>query len=84
VLYAVYVQASRKDVGGYLLDRRSAVLLCLAGAIVLFLPLLSSADASVRIALGATLALASLVVGPTAAEWGRLPRPLRPLAMFAR
>jgi len=78
VLYAVYVNAARKDVGGLLIDRRSGVLLCLACAIVLCLPLLSSVDASVRIALGATLALASLVVGPTAAEWGRLPRPLRP------
>jgi O-antigen/teichoic acid export membrane protein len=84
VLYAVYVHAARKDVGGYLIDRRSGVLLCLACAIVLFLPLLPSVDASVRIALGAMLALASLVVGPTAAEWGRLPRPLRPLATAAR
>ena len=84
VLYAVYAYAARKDVGGYLIDRRSGVLLCLACAIVIFLPLLPSVDASVRIALGATLALASLVVGPTAAEWGRLPRPLRPLAAFAR
>jgi len=48
------------------------------------LPLLPSVDASVRIALGAMLALASLVVGPTAEEWGRLPRPLRPLAPIAR
>jgi O-antigen/teichoic acid export membrane protein len=84
VLYAVYAVAARRDVGGYLVDRRSGVLLCLACAIVLFLPLLPSVDASVRIALGATLALASLVVGPTAAEWGRLPRPLRPLVTFAR
>jgi O-antigen/teichoic acid export membrane protein len=84
VLYAVYVYAARKDVGGFLIDRRSAVLLCLAGAVVLCLPLLPSVDASVRIALGATLALASLIVGPTASEWGRLPRPLRPLATFAR
>jgi O-antigen/teichoic acid export membrane protein len=84
VLYAVYVLAVRKDVGGFLIDRRSAVLLCLACAIVLCLPLLPSVDASVRIALGATLALASLVAGPTAAEWGRLPRPLRPVAPIAR
>jgi O-antigen/teichoic acid export membrane protein len=84
VLYAVYVYAARKDVGCYLIDRRSGVLLCMASAIVLCLPLLPSVDASVRIALGATLALASLVVGPTAAEWGRLPRPLRPLAPIAR
>ena len=78
------MQATRKDVGGYLIDRRSGVLLCLACAIVLFLPLLPSVDASVRVALGAMLALASVVVGPTAAEWGRLPRPLRPLAPIAR
>ena len=84
VLYAVYVHAARKDVGGILIDRRSGILLCMAGAIVLFLPFLPSVDASVRIALGATLALASLVVGPTAAEWGRLPRPLRPVAPIAR
>jgi O-antigen/teichoic acid export membrane protein len=84
VLYSVYVFAARKDVGGFLVDRRSGVLLCLACAIVLCLPLLPSVDASVRIALGATLALASLVVGPTAAEWRRLPRPLRPLAPIAR
>ena len=84
VLYLVYIVAVRKDVGGFLIDRRSAVLLCLATAIVLCLPLLPSVDASVRIALGATLALASLVVGPTEAEWGRLPRPLRPLATSAR
>jgi len=84
VLYSVYVFAARKDVGGFLVDRRSGILLCLACAIVLFLPLLPSVDASVRIALGAMLALASLVVGPTAEEWGRLPRPLRPLAPIAR
>ncbi|HKP15621.1 MAG TPA: oligosaccharide flippase family protein [Gemmatimonadaceae bacterium] len=84
VLYAVYVTAARKDVGGFLLDRRAGILLCLGIAIVLCLPLLPSVDASVRIALGATLALASLVVGPTAAEWGRLPRPLRPVAPIAR
>ena len=84
VLYAVYVRAARKDLGSFLIDRRAGVLLCLACAIVFFLPLLSSVDASVRIALGATLALASLVVGPTAAEWGRLPRPLRPVAPIAR
>ena len=84
VLYAVYVTAARKDVGGFLLDRRAGILLCLGLAIVLCLPLLPSVDASVRIALGATLALASLVVGPTAAEWGRLPRPLRPVAPIAR
>jgi O-antigen/teichoic acid export membrane protein len=84
VLYAVYVYAARKDVGGFLIDRRSGILLCLAGAIVLFLPLLPSFDPSVRITLGATLALASVVVGPTAAEWGRLPRPLRLVASIAR
>ena len=84
VLYAVYVSAARKDVGGFLIDRRSGILLCMAVAIVLCLPLLPSVDASVRIALGTTLALASLVVGPTAAEWGRLPRPLRPVAPIAR
>ncbi|MBW8771230.1 MAG: oligosaccharide flippase family protein [Gemmatimonadetes bacterium] len=84
VLYGVYAVAIRKEVGGFLLDRRAGVRLCLACAIVLFLPLLPSVDPSVRIALGATLALASLVVGPTAAEWGRLPRPLRPLAPIAR
>lgn len=84
VLYAVYVGAARKDVGNFLIDRRSAVLLCLACAIVLCLPLLPSVDASVRITLGATLALASLLVGPTAAEWGRVPRPLRPVGPIAR
>jgi O-antigen/teichoic acid export membrane protein len=84
VLYGVYVLAARKDVGGFLIDRRSGLLLCLACAIVLCLPLLPSVDAPVRIALGVTLALASLVVGPTAAEWGRLPRPLRPVAPIAR
>jgi len=84
LLYGVYVLAIRKDVGGFLIDRRAGVLLSLAGAIVLCLPLLPSVDASVRIALGATLALASLVAGPTAAEWGRLPRPLRPVAPIAR
>ena len=84
VLYTVYVVAARKDVGGLLIDRRSGLLLCLAGAIVLCLPLLPSVDASVRIALGATVALASLVVGPTAAEWGRLPRPLRPVTPIVR
>ena len=84
VLYGVYVGAARKDVGGFLIDRRSGILLCMAVAIVLCLPLLPSVDASVRIALGTTLALASLVVGPTAAEWGRLPRPLRPVAPIAR
>ena len=80
----VYAVAIRTEVGGFLLDRRAGILLCLACAIVLFLPLLPSVDASVRIALGATLALASLVVGPTAAEWARLPRPLRPLGPIAR
>lgn len=84
VLYGVYVHAARKDVGGFLLDRRSAVLLCLAGAIVLFLPFLPSDNASARIALGATLALASLVVGPTSAEWARVPWPARPVAPMAR
>jgi hypothetical protein len=83
VLYAVYVSAARKDVGGFLVDRRSAVLLYLAGAIVLLLPLLPSFDPPVRIALGATVALAGLVIGPTAAEWGRLPRPLRLVASIA-
>ena len=84
VLYGVYVRAARKDVGGFLVDRRSAVLLCMAGAIVLFLPFLPSDNASARIALGAALALASLVVGPTAAEWGRVPWPARPVAPIAR
>jgi O-antigen/teichoic acid export membrane protein len=84
VLYGVYVHAARKDVGDYLIDRRSGVLLCLASAIVLLLPFLPPDNASVRIALGATLAIASLVVGPTAAEWGRLPRPLRLVAPIAR
>jgi O-antigen/teichoic acid export membrane protein len=84
VLYGVYVLAARKDVGGFLIDRRSRALLCMAGAIVLFLPFLPSDNPSVRIALGATLALASLVAGPTAAEWGRLPWPSRPVAPIAR
>jgi O-antigen/teichoic acid export membrane protein len=84
VLYSVYVGAARKDVGGFLIDRRSAVLLYMAGAIVIFLPFLASYDPLVRITLGATVALASLVVGPTAAEWGRLPRPLRLVASIAR
>lgn len=84
VLFGVYVVAARRDLGGFLVDRRSGILLCLAGAIVLFLPFLSSDHAPVRIALGATLALASLVVGPTAAEWGRLPWPTRPVAPIAR
>jgi O-antigen/teichoic acid export membrane protein len=83
VLYGVYVFAIRMDVGGILIDRRSGVLLCLAAAIVLFLPFLPSDDSTVRIALGATLAVASLVVGPTADEWGRLPRPLRLVASIA-
>jgi len=84
VLYSVYVYAARRDVGGLLVDRRSAVLLSLAGVIVFFLPLLPSYDPSVRVALGATIALASLVVGPTAAEWNRLPRPRRLAASIAR
>ena len=84
VLYGVYVRAVRKDVGGFLVDRRSGILLCMAGAVVLLLPFLPSDNASLRIALGATLALASLVVGPTRAEWGRLPRPSRPVAPIAR
>jgi hypothetical protein len=84
VLYSVYVFAARKDVGGFLIDRRSAVLLSLAGVVVFFLPLLPSFDPSVRVALGATIALASLVVGPTAAEWSRLPRPRRLAASIAR
>ena len=84
VLYAIYVSAARKDIGSFLVDRRSRVLLCLAGAIVLLLPFLPSDDSSVRIALGAMLAIASLVVGPTAGEWGRLPRPLRLAASIAR
>jgi O-antigen/teichoic acid export membrane protein len=84
VLYGVYVWAARRDVGGFLVDRRSRTLLCIAAAIVLFLPFLPPDNASVRIALGATLVLASLVVGPTAAEWGRLPWPSRPVAPIAR
>ena len=84
VLYGVYVRAARKDIGGFLVDRRSRALLCMAGAIVLLLPFLPSDNASVRIALGVTLALASLVVGPTAAEWGRLPWLSRPVAPIAR
>jgi O-antigen/teichoic acid export membrane protein len=84
LLYGVYVRAARKDVGGYLIDRRSRALLCMGGAIVLFVPFLTSDNAPLRIALGATLALASLVVGPTAAEWGRLPWPSRPVAPIAR
>jgi O-antigen/teichoic acid export membrane protein len=84
VLYGVYVRAARKDVGGFLVDARSRGLLCMAGAIVLFLPFLTSENAPVRVALGATLALASLVVGPTAAEWGRLPWPSRSVAPIAR
>jgi len=84
VLYGVYVRAARKDIGGFLVDRRSRALLCMAGAIVLLLPFLPSDNASVRIALGVTLALASLVVGPTPAEWGRLPRLSRPVAPIAR
>jgi O-antigen/teichoic acid export membrane protein len=84
VLYSVYVSAARKDVGGFLIDRRSAVLLCLACVIVLLLPFVPSGNASARIALGATLALASLVVGPTAAEWGRLPWSSRVVAPIAR
>ena len=84
VLYGVYIGAARKDIGGFLVDRRARTLLCMAGAVVLFLPFLPSVNPSVRIALGATLALASLVVGPTAAEWGRLPWPSRPVAPIAR
>jgi hypothetical protein len=78
------VWAARRDVGGFLVDRRSRTLLCIAAAIVLFLPFLPPDNASVRIALGATLVLASLVVGPTAAEWGRLPWPSRFVAPIAR
>ena len=56
-----------------------------SGALLfLFLPFLPSDNPSVRIALGASLVLASLVVGPTAAEWGRLPWPSRPVAPIAR
>jgi O-antigen/teichoic acid export membrane protein len=84
VLYGVYVGAARKDVGGFLIDRRSGILLCMAGAIVLLLPFIPSDHAPVRIVLGAMLALASLVVGPTASEWGRLPWPSRPVAPIAR
>jgi O-antigen/teichoic acid export membrane protein len=84
VLYGVYVWAARRDVGGFLVDRRSRALLCMAAAIVLFLPFLPSDNASARIALGVSLVLASLVVGPTAAEWGRLPWPSRPVAPIAR
>ena len=84
VLYGVYVRAARKDIGGFLVDPRSRVLLYMAGAIVLFLPYLTSGNAAVRIALGTLLALASLVVGPTASEWGRLPRPFRLVAPIAR
>ena len=84
VLYGVYVAAARKDLGSFLVDQRSQILLCLAGAIVLFLPFLSSDHAPARIAIGATLALASLLVGPTVTEWGRLPRVSRPAAPIAR
>jgi len=84
VLYAVYVSAARKDLGSFLVDQRSRTLLCMAGAIVLFLPLLSSDHAPVRIAMGAGLALGGLLVGPTATEWGRLPRVSRPVAPVAR
>jgi hypothetical protein len=80
----VYVGAARKDVGGFLIDRRSGILLCMAGAIVLLLPFIPSDHAPLRIVLGAMLALASLVVGPTASEWGRLPWPSRPVAPIAR
>jgi O-antigen/teichoic acid export membrane protein len=84
VLYGVYVVAARKDVGSFLVDQRSRILLCIASAIVLFLPFLSSDHAPARIAIGATLVLASLLVGPTATEWGRLPRVSRPVAPIAR
>ena len=84
VLFGVYVHAARRDVGGFLVDRRSGILLCLAAVIVLFLPFLPPDNPSIRIALGATLALASLVVGPTAAEWGHLPWASRPVAPVAR
>jgi O-antigen/teichoic acid export membrane protein len=84
VLYAVYVRAARKDVGGFLVDGRSRVLLYMACAIVLLLPFLPSDNAPLRIALGASLAFASLVVGPTASEWGRLPWPSRLVAPVAR
>jgi len=84
VLFGVYVHAARRDVGGFLVDRRSGILLCLAAVIVLFLPFLPPDNPSIRIALGATLALASLVVGPTAAEWGHLPWASRPVVPVAR
>jgi len=84
VLFGVYVHAARRDVGSLLVDRRSGILLCLAGVIVLFLPFLPPDHASIRIALGATLALASAVVGPTAAEWGHLPWASRPVSPVAR
>jgi hypothetical protein len=56
----------------------------MAGAIVLFLPFLSSDNAPLRVAIGAAIALASLLIGPTATEWGRLPRASRPVAPIAR
>jgi len=80
VLYGVYVRAARKDLGSFLVDRRSGLLLCMAVAIVLILPFLPSDHESARITIGATIALASLVVGPTAAEWARLPWVSRPVA----
>jgi O-antigen/teichoic acid export membrane protein len=84
VLYAVYMGAARKDVGGFLIDRRSGVLLCLASVIVLLLPFILSGNASVRITVGAMLAMASLVAGVTAAEWGQLPWPSRAVTPMAR
>jgi O-antigen/teichoic acid export membrane protein len=84
VLYGVYVAAARKDLGSFLVDQRSRILLCMAGAIVLFLPFLSSDNAPLRVAIGAAIALASLLIGPTATEWGRLPRASRPVAPIAR
>jgi hypothetical protein len=56
----------------------------MAGVVVLFLPFLSADNTSLRIALGSVIALASLVVGPTASEWGRLPWPSRPVAPIVR
>lgn len=84
ILYGVYVLAARKDIGGFLIDRRSGLLLCMALAIVLLLPILPAEQSWARIAIGATLVLAALVVGPTATEWGRLPFASRPLAPVAR
>ena len=84
VLYGVYVHAARKDVGAFLVDRRAGILLCMAAAIVLFLPFLPPDNEAPRVALGVIVALASVIIGPTAAEWGRLPWPSRPVAPAAR